>query len=100
MAKKSGEPGWTWRRAMIFPLVIYGCIELGQLKFAADTQVNARLVDGWFLLIVALAFFYTGFATVQDVVAIWRTRSGLPYTPPPAEAELPASEPGGPYPQP
>lgn len=82
MSKGSGEPGWKWRRAMIFPLVIYGCWELSLLKYAADTQVNARLVDGWMLLIVAMAFFYTGFATVQDVVAIWRTRTGLPYARP------------------
>lgn len=82
MKKPSGEPGWKWRRAMIFPLVFYGCWELSLLKYAADTQVNQRLVDGWMLLIVALAFFYTGFATVQDVIAIWRTRSGLPYAQP------------------
>lgn len=93
MKKATGEPGWKWRRTMIFPLVIYGCWELSLLKYAADTQVNQRLVDGWMLLIVALAFFYTGFATVQDVVAIWRTRSGLPYAP--TLAEMPADPMGG-----
>ena len=29
---------------------------------------------------------YTGFATVQDVISIWRTGSALPYAPPPPPA--------------
>lgn len=104
MAKDTGEPGWKWRRLMIFPLVIYGCRELSLLKHVADTEVNERLADGWFLTIIALAFFFTGFATAQDIIAIWRTKSGLPYSPPPnpdngAPPYVDRSEQPGVYPQ-
>ena len=87
MAKKTGEPGWSWRRAFIFPVVIYGCWELSLLKYAPDTRVNERLADGWMLLILALVLGYTGFATFQDIAAIWRTGSARPYADPPQIAE-------------
>jgi D-alanyl-lipoteichoic acid acyltransferase DltB (MBOAT superfamily) len=81
MKKATGEPGWTWRRAIIFPVVIYACWQLRLLIDAPDTRVNERLADGWMILIAVLVLGYTGFATVQDVAAIWRTGTGLPYAP-------------------
>jgi hypothetical protein len=85
-AKPSGEPGWKWRKAMIFPLIVFACWRLSVMENAPDTMVNQTIAWGWFVLIICLAFFYTGFATVQDVTAILATRTGLPYAPPPAAA--------------
>lgn len=83
-AKKSGEPGWFWRRSTIFPVVAYGCWQLRLLIDAPDTKVNEAIALGWLWLIAVLILGYTGFATVQDVIAIWRTGTGLPYKNPPA----------------
>lgn len=79
MKKATGEPGWTWRRAIIFPVVIYACWQLRLLIDAPDTRVNETIAYGWMTLIGVLVMGYTGFATVQDVVAIWRLRTGRPY---------------------
>lgn len=81
-SKKNGEPGWSWRRAAIFPVVAWGCRELSLLKAAADTQVNETIAFGWITLIAALILGYTGFATAQDIAAIWRMKSGRPYAEP------------------
>lgn len=83
-AKRTGEPGWKWRRLIIFPLVGYGCWQLMLLINAPDTKVNETIAYGWLFLIGLLVLAYTGFATVQDVIAIWRTGTGLPYKDPPA----------------
>lgn len=88
MKKPSGEPGWKWRRAAIFPVVAWGCWELHLLKAAPDTRVNETIAFGWITLISVLVLGYTGFATAQDIAAIWRTRSGLPYALP--QVDLPA----------
>lgn len=81
-SKKNGEPGWSWRRAAIFPVVAWGCRELSLLKAAADTQVNETIAFGWITLIAALILGYTGFATAQDIAAIWRMKTGRPYADP------------------
>jgi hypothetical protein len=83
-SKKTGEPSWKWRRIVIFPVVAWGCWQLKLLIDAADTRVNETIAYGWLLLIGILILGYTGFATVQDVIAIWRTGTGLPYKDPPA----------------
>lgn len=80
-AKGTGEPGWFWRRIMIFWLIGFACWRLMMMEGGADTRLNDSLTWGWFLLLFVLALLYTGLATVQDIVAIWRTRSGLPYNP-------------------
>jgi hypothetical protein len=79
--KRRGEPGWQWRRVFVFPLSIWACVELHSLQSAADTRVNETIAWGWIVLLSVLALGYTGFATVQDIVAIWRTRSATPYDP-------------------
>jgi hypothetical protein len=77
--KKQGEASWTWRRAIIFPVVIWACYELHILINAPDTRVNETIAYGWQILIAILILGYTGFATVQDIAAIWRTGRAQPY---------------------
>lgn len=77
--KKLGEASWTWRRAIIFPVVGWGCYQLAVLINAPDTRVNETIAYGWMMLIGILILGYTGFATAQDVVAIWRTGRAQPY---------------------
>lgn len=83
-SKPSGEPGWKWRRMLMFPVVGVSIWRLIALESAADTQVNQLLATGWLWLLFGYFCVFTGFATAQDVVAIFTTRSGLPYAPPPA----------------
>lgn len=89
--KKSGEPGWRWRKALIFPLVAFACWRLMSLESAQDTKVNETIAWGWICIIGAMSFFFTGFATIQDISAILATKSGLPYSP---GANKPSSENG------
>lgn len=80
-AKASGEPGWMWRRWVLFPNIIASFIMLFYLSFANDTTVNQIMVQGYFWNIILSVMIYTGFATAQDITAIIATRSGLPYKP-------------------
>lgn len=93
-AKRSGEPGWKWRRTLIFPLIIFACWRLMVMENAPDTMVNQTIAWGWVVLIISLAFFYTGFATTQDVAAILATRTGLPYANPPVAVDGEPVDPG------
>lgn len=86
-AKHSGEPGWKWRRAVIFPVVMFACYELHLLRGDQDTHVNQALAEGWFWLVGILVVSYAGFATFQDAVAIWKTGTGLPYATPPVAVD-------------
>lgn len=78
-AKKNGEPKWVWRRVIIFPVVGWACYQLNVLINAPDTRVNETIAYGWMMLIGILVLGYTGFATAQDVAAIWRTGRAKPY---------------------
>ncbi|AID18347.1 hypothetical protein PPF1_34 [Rhizobium phage vB_RleM_PPF1] len=91
-AKRSGEPGWSWRKAFIFPVVTYACYRLTMMESAPDTQVNQLIAWIWGANIIAGVFIYTGFATFQDVVAIWATRTGLPYATPPVAIDGEATQ--------
>lgn len=64
---------------MVLPLIAYACYSLAMLQNAPDTRVNENIVWWWGVIIIANTFFYTGFATIQDITAILATRSGLPY---------------------
>lgn len=79
MAKHSGEPSWIYRRVAIYAVTIWGCYQLFLLIDAQDSRLNEAIAFGWQVLIAALVLGYVGFATVQDIAAIWRTRSGKPY---------------------
>lgn len=76
---KNGEPSWRYRRLAIYAVTIWGCFQLWLLVDSQDTRVNETIAWGWQVMILALVLGYTGFATVQDITAIWRTRSGKPY---------------------
>lgn len=86
-SKNSGEPGWRWRKALIFPLIIFACWRLQVMENAPDTMVNQTIAWGWVVMIISLAFFFTGFATAQDISAIMATRTGLPYANPPVAVD-------------
>lgn len=80
MAKKPGSASWKWRRGIIFPVVCWACYQLNVLINAPDTRVNETIAYGWMMLIAILILGYTGFATAQDIAAIWRTGKAQPYT--------------------
>ena len=78
-AKTTGEPGWKWRKLIIYPVVAFGCWQLALLVDANDTRVNETLSYVWGGLVTVLVLTFTGFATVQDIAAIWRTGDPMPY---------------------
>jgi hypothetical protein len=86
-AKPTGEPGWNWRKAIIFPAVVWCFYCLKMLEGGADTRLNGDLAWGYQLLVIVLILGFTGLATVQDIAAIWATKSGLPYSPQSSPAE-------------
>lgn len=79
MAYKSGEPSWRWRRYIIIGVIVFSLYEIYDMKDAADTMLNRSIVEAVFMLALAFGMGYTGLATAQDIAAIWRTKSGLPY---------------------
>lgn len=81
MAYKSGEPSWSWRRYIIIGVILFSLYTMWDMKDAADTMVNRAIVESVFLMAMAFGLGYTGLATAQDIAAIWRTKSGLPYRP-------------------
>lgn len=83
--KQSGEPSWFYRRLAIYGGLLWSAYQLNELRDATDSRLNESLAWGWQLVFVALIFFYTGFATMQDIVAIWTTRTAKPYAEPPQE---------------
>ena len=76
---RKGEPSWRYRRIVIYAVTLWACYQLFILIDAQDTRLNETLAWGWQVLIMVLVLGYTGFATVQDVMAIWRVRSARPY---------------------
>lgn len=99
-ARTSGEPGWKWRRAIIFPVVAWACWQLMLLMDAPDTRVNETVATVWGVLISVLVLGYTGFATVQDIAAIWRTGTAMPYRETPQPDPLPYDPYSAPGPMP
>lgn len=85
MAKNPGEPSWKYRRLMTFVVMAFAGWQLHRLTSMADTRVNETIAWGWQVIMAVLALCYTGFATVQDVVAIWTTRTARPYADPPVD---------------
>lgn len=79
--EKTGEPSWRYRRLAIFLVSIWACYQLAELVDAADSRLNETIAWGWQLILIALVLGYTGFASIQDIVAIYTTRSGRPYSP-------------------
>lgn len=87
MAMKTGEPSWRWRRSVIFVVTAYCLWQVSGMIDAEDTELNQIIASGLLVLIGVLVLGYTGLATVQDVIAIWRTGRALPYAPPRDEGD-------------
>lgn len=85
MAYKSGEPSWLWRRSVTIGILLFGLFLLWTMVDAADTMVNRSIVEGAVIMVLSFGLGYVGFATAQDIAAIWSTKSGLPYKEPPNE---------------
>ena len=79
MAMKTGEPSWKWRRMVTIAVTAWACFVLSGLVDAIDSELNRGIATGLLILVGVLVASYTGFATIQDVIAIWRTGRGLPY---------------------
>lgn len=79
MAMKTGEPSWRWRRIVIFTVTAFCLWQINGLVDALDSELNRLIAYGLLVLSGVLVLGYTGFATVQDVIAIWRTGRALPY---------------------
>jgi len=79
MAMKTGEPSWFWRRIAILAVTAFCLWQINGLVDALDSELNRLIASGLLLLSGTLVMGYTGFATVQDVIAIWRTGRALPY---------------------
>lgn len=79
---------------MTFAVMGFAAWQLHRLTSMPDTRVNETIAWGWQVLMSVLALGYTGFATAQDIAAIWTTRSAAPYADPlpphpPVERDLP-----------
>lgn len=82
-ARHTGEPSWKWRRIIIYAVLAWACYQLFILVDAKDTRLNESIAWGWQLIVMVLVTGYTGFATAQDIAAIWTTRTARPYSDPP-----------------
>ncbi|RWF44315.1 MAG: hypothetical protein EOS65_02755 [Mesorhizobium sp.] len=89
MPRSTGEPSWKWRRIIIFIVLAWACYQLYLLINAQDSRLNETIAWGWQLIVMVLITGYTGFATAQDIAAIWTTRTGRPYSDPPVEPTPP-----------
>ena len=87
VAMKTGEPSWRWRRIVIFAVTAFCLWQINGLVDALDSELNRLIAYGLLVLIGVLVLGYTGLATVQDVIAIWRTGRALPYAPPRDEGD-------------
>ena len=88
--KPSGEPSWFYRRTMAFLIVGFCFCMVALALDRADTELNQAIVSGAFWLMGIVFLLYGGFATVQDVMAIWTMRTARPYGDPPPPPVDPA----------
>lgn len=86
-AKKTGEPGWTWRRSVLIGVIAVSFWLLWVIIQGPDNRTNETLGIGLIWSIFGAALIYAGFATVQDLTAIIVTKSALPYSPQSSPAE-------------
>lgn len=80
-AKPTGEPGWTWRRSVLIGIIVVSFYLLWVIVQGPDSRTNETIAVGLIWAIFGSGLIYAGFATVQDVTAIWVTKSALPYSP-------------------
>lgn len=75
----TGEPSWRWRRIAFFLVLLFSLTMLWRLVGHDDTALNYAIATGLIWLAAALVLIYTGFATAQDLLAIFVTKTGRPY---------------------
>jgi hypothetical protein len=93
-AKKTGEPGWVWRRSVLIGIIVMAFALLWSIVNGPDSRMNETVAVWLIVAIMCCGFIYAGFATVQDVVAIITTKSALPYSPQSSPAEPTPGTPG------
>lgn len=89
-ATKTGEPSWLYRRWLVYAVVITCFVLLFRLIDSPDTRVNDTIAWSLCMIIMVLVAWYTGAATVQDIIAMMTMRTARPY----ADAPLPPTPPG------
>lgn len=89
---KTGEPSWLYRRWLVIGVVITCFALLYRLIDSPDTRVNDTIAWSLCMIIMVLVAWYTGAATVQDVIAMMTMRTARPY----ADAPLPPTPPAPP----
>lgn len=88
---KAGEPSWRYRRILIYATVVACFWFIYLLMDKPDTRVNDTIAWSLCAIVAVLVLVYTGFATAQDIAAIWTTRTARPYADPPLDP-VPAPE--------
>lgn len=75
----TGEPSWRWRRIAFFIVLIWCLWTVGGMVDRIDSALNYAIATGGLWLAAGLSLMYMGFATIQDLLAIFITKSGRPY---------------------
>ncbi|MBP2147915.1 hypothetical protein [Xanthobacter flavus] len=91
--RAAGEPQWFFRRLVAMGVIGFAAWRLMMLESAPDTRVNETIAWGWILLLATVVLGYLGFASAQDIAAIFATRSGTPYAPTPEPPDPPERSP-------
>lgn len=82
--RRGGEPSWSFRRLIVLPLLVWAAWEVHGILVDPMTGQDTKAMLGRYLLylICFLGAVYSGLATTQDAIAIWRTGTGRPYADP------------------
>lgn len=84
-ATKTGEPSWLYRRWLVYAVVVVCFALLYRLIDSPDTRVNDTIAWSLCMIIMVLVAWYTGAATVQDIIAMMTMRTARPYADVPLE---------------
>jgi hypothetical protein len=77
----TGAASWVWRRSLALVIVGVALWRLSAMENAPDTRVNDTIAWTWGLLIFSIYALYAGFATADNLLAVFVTKSALPYSP-------------------
>lgn len=82
--KHTGEPRWAIRRLIVLPTVVWSAWEVHTVINDPMTEPDTkRLLAKYLIYLLAFCVAtFSGLATVQDIIAIWRTGTGRPYANP------------------
>jgi hypothetical protein len=84
VTKHTGEPRWAIRRLIVLPTVVWAAWEVHTVINDPTTEPDTKKMLAKYLVYL-LAFCvatFSGLATIQDIIAIWRTGTGRPYAVP------------------